>query len=548
MPKAISYMRFSAIHQGKGSTLERQKELIEEWFHHHPDIKRSNLSSIDYGKSGFTGKDQHGLDKIRAAVEMGKILVGDYILVEAMDRLGRLQPLKMIELITSIVNRGVVIVTLEDGQEYSQNTLNNNPSCLYILAGKVQQAHDYSKQLSRRILKAYERKRRLAREGGSISLHTPVWLTSKGKLDPVKSEMVKECISLYLKGYGARRVILDLIPKYPDLSKVHPSTFKKWFTNRVIIGEWDTLGERIPNVFEPLIDLPTFYRLQKELDYRRRVMSPEKTYQLSGLVVCGECEGKYHFRRKKHKDFTIIYSNCSTYLKRGSHFCTNKMSFPYEVLKYVYDITCGSTVAKNVFDNYSSQKSSKVEEINIQLKEKNEEINKFLELASSIPNLSNLKDKLSKLNEEKEKIVAQLIAIEAELDDSGDFTESDYGHMNYLIEEYQNDHIQKRDMLAKVGYKIKVIGNKVEMVEGFSHKEIFTLVKRSQKLGCYLVEQCFLACSIRCGEQDGVFNWFPDHTRKLAINRDGLMAMSDDDINWDVFITNFEKYKVPINN
>lgn len=548
MPKAISYMRFSAIHQGKGSTLERQKELIEEWFHHHPDIKRSNLSSIDYGKSGFTGKDQHGLDKIRAAVEAGQILAGDYILVEAIDRIGRLQPLKMIERITSIVNRGVVIVTLEDGQEYSQNTLNNNASSLYILAGKVQQAHDYSKQLSRRLLKAYERKRRLAKEGSSISLHTPVWLTSKGKLDPVKSEMVKECISLYLKGYGARRVILDLIPKYPDLSRVHPSTFKKWFTNRVIVGEWDTLGERIPDVFEPLIDLPTFYRLQKELDYRKRAMSPEKTYQLSGLVVCGECGGKYHFRRKKHKDFTIIYSNCSTYLKRGSHFCKNKMSSPYEVLKYVYEETCGSKIAENAFNNFSSQKSIKIEEINILITEKNEEINRFLELANSIPSLSNLKDKLSKLSDEKEELMSQLLAIEAELSDGNNFTETDYGYINYLIDEYQSDSIQKRDLLAKMGYKIKVTGNKVEMIEGFSYKQTFTVTKRSQKLGCYLVEQCFLASSIESAEEDGSFIDFPEHIRKLAINRDGLLAVSDDDISWEVFITNFEKCKVPINN
>ena len=125
MPKAISYQRFSAIHQGKGSTLDRQQQLIDQWVDQHPDVERSNLSVTDKGKSAYKGDHlNHGLGLILAAIKSGEIKAGDYILVEAIDRIGRLQPTDMVELINGIVKAGVTIVTLEDKTEYTKASLN----------------------------------------------------------------------------------------------------------------------------------------------------------------------------------------------------------------------------------------------------------------------------------------------------------------------------------------------------------------------------------------------------------------------------------------
>lgn len=199
MPKAISYIRFSSSQQGRGSTTERQRELIANWFAGNPEVKQSNLSQQDLGVSAFKGDHlNHGLGKILAAIEANEITIGDFILVEAIDRIGRLEPFEMVELIQRIVASGVSIVTLEDGNVYSRNSLNNDMSSLYILIGKIQQAHQYSQTLSRRIKAAYERKRIKARKGERVKVITPFWLNKEGKIDPTNGVIVRKCIGLWL--------------------------------------------------------------------------------------------------------------------------------------------------------------------------------------------------------------------------------------------------------------------------------------------------------------------------------------------------------------
>ena len=340
MPKAISYMRFSAAHQGKGSTIERQTAYIDQWLVNHPNIQLSNLSSKDEGMSGYSGKHlEHGLGRILNAIKSGNIASGDFILVEAIDRIGRLEPMEMMKLITEITQTGVTIETLEDAQSYSLDRLNQDPSALFILIGKIQQAHDYSKKLSDRISAAYTNKRIRARNGDQIALNTPIWLTTNGELKPPHTDMVTQCINLYLKGYSANLIIKELKTQYTKLETTHPETLKKWFKNRALIGDWTNKGDHIPDVFEPLIDKNTFYKLQREIERRYKQMSPPNAYELSGLVICDQCNSNFYFRTKKNKDYTIIYSNCSRYLKLGRDGCTNNKTWPYEVLKVIADRT-----------------------------------------------------------------------------------------------------------------------------------------------------------------------------------------------------------------
>ena len=145
MPKAISYTRFSAIHQGKGSTQDRQDKMVAQWFIDNPEVEKSDLSAIDKGKSAYKGDHlSHGLGSILKAIDEGFISSGDYILVEAIDRLGRMEPMEMFGLMQQIVSRDVTLVTLEDDVEYTKELLNEQVSSLYILVGKIQQAHELS--------------------------------------------------------------------------------------------------------------------------------------------------------------------------------------------------------------------------------------------------------------------------------------------------------------------------------------------------------------------------------------------------------------------
>ena len=526
-------MRFSASHQGRGSTLDRQQYLIDQWLSSHPTVKKSNLSATDKGKSGFKGDHlKHGLGNILNAIDQGRIQKGDYILVEAMDRIGRLEPLDMVTLIQKIVAKGVIIVTLEDRNEYTLNSLNDSLGSLFILVGKVQQAHEYSKNLSRRITAAYEKKRSNARQGLPINLNTPFWLNSSGRLIPENAEIVRKCINLYLKGYGTRKAILSLIDEYPKIRSVHPTTLKRWFTNRSLIGDWSNKGDPIPDVFEPLVEPSVFYQLQNELKRRTKNMSPEETYDLSGLVVCDNCGSRFHFRRKKHSDYVIVYANCSTYLKRGAAFCDNNKTWPYEVLHAIYESTYWEKLSNLASNQYSNKEEEKLSTLQAQLKEVNERIDQLLEILISLPNQQNTKDKILIQDETKSTLEKKISSIERYLSSDENY---DLGinpeRLNDLYDELDADPIYRRDILKKAGYQLKARKDQISVDAGPAGSETFTLVKRSTKHKCYFVEAYTPSHTLIEVSSEEYVNE-PSISLKLAINREGVICQ-DTVETWD---------------
>ena len=440
MPQAISYTRFSAIHQGQGSTTDRQVEMIDKWLKAHPEVTQSKFSREDTGKSGYKGEHlNHGLGQILEAIKDGKIKRGDFILVEAVDRIGRLPMFEMFEIIKNIVMAGVTIVTLEDQQTYSEETFNTNPGVIFVLVGKIQQAHEYSKNLSRRLIAANDKKRKKARKGEKIQRFSPFWLSTKGNLIQHKAKIVQESIDLYLSGRGTKRIVEDLSKKYPEMKKKHPSTIKRWFKNKALIGIWETNNELIENVFEPLIDNQTFYRLQRELAKRTKQMSPEQTYQMSGLVICDRCGGRFYFRRKKHNDKFIIYSNCSTYLKRGKSFCENNKTWPYEAFIYIMSWGTPESLSFSIYSSQRNELSEEIEDLRFEKNEINNKIEKIIDALIDLPDQKNLKERLKEMEEKRIQLETRI----ANLEDAILNRENTHESINDKISEKANETIRK---------------------------------------------------------------------------------------------------------
>lgn len=488
MPKAISYTRFSSVNQGKGSTIERQSQYISQWLKDNPEYKLSDLSASDQGRSGFSGEHlNHGLGKILHEISTHNISSGDIILVEAIDRIGRLPPMEMLSLIQSIIETGVKIITLEDNTEYSSQKLNQDNSSLYILVGKIQQAHDYSKRLSYRISAAYDRKRLNAKEGQSISLRTPIWLTSKGDLIPEYADMVKDCIDLYLKGYSANLILKNLRSKHPRLDKTHPETLKKWFKNRAIIGEWENKGDNINGVFTPLIDKETFYKLQREMTRRFKEMSPPTQYNLSGLVICSQCSSKFYFRTKKHRNYTIIYANCSKYLKFGKTGCSNNKTWPYEVLKFIADKTTSGALLPTAIERISAPLTGQLEALQSEIKEEEKRLSALLELSSTLLKDQNIKDqitrtslKIASLSQDSNKLENSLSQTSNKAYDSEDLLE--------LYDDINSDPRLKQKVLLTTDYRILIDNDTAKITDYTQHEQMaFQLIKRSTKHNCYFL-------------------------------------------------------------
>lgn len=339
MPKAISYIRFSTGKQAKGSSHERQTAMLDSWFMANPDFSLSSESFKDLGISGFSGKHlKSGFGLLLEAVENGSIQSGDVILIEAMDRVGRLEPMDMIPLLSRIVSRGVDIVTLDDGVRYDRESANSNH--LFLLVAKVQQAHQYSEALSRRMKASYASRKRAAAEGVTPRRHTPVWLTSEGVLIPEIAPLVKQAFEDYASGLGERRIFERIFEgnDNPLLARMAPSTVKRWMNNRTAIGEWNG----IPNVYPAVIEPELFYRVQKRMEDKFSPRGAPTKHRFTGLVVCAEC-GK-NFNTKHYQATGLAVMECSSRARRGSVGCSNNRSIPEPIIELAFQFTNGKHI------------------------------------------------------------------------------------------------------------------------------------------------------------------------------------------------------------
>jgi DNA invertase Pin-like site-specific DNA recombinase len=513
MSKAISYMRFSSTGQAKGSTLARQQAMVDRWLRDHPSVELSNLSAKDEGRSGYAGVHlKHGLGAILAAIKDGKIVSGDYILVEAVDRIGRLDFFQMLQIVQDIVSAGVTIVTLEDNVEYTYESLTSGNSSIYILIGKVQQAHEYSKNLSRRVAASYSERRKAARSGGTIKKHTVWWLDTSGKIIPERGAVIKSCIDDYLKGHGYRKIFETYAAQLPDISPV--STLKLWFRSRALLGEWVTNGETIEGVFEPLIDSDTFYKVQAQMARKRTNPAPPERYFLTGLVVCGVCGRKFATRINKSTSSgdEIRYCNCRGFLTKGKLGCSNAQTWPYQLLMTIIDETSLYHLGHITAGMLNTETSDKLAALQSEIENVNSKINKLLDLLVDMPDSSNVKDKLIGLNKEKESLLAQKQSVETVIETQYS-TSLDSDVLEVVrnrVGELMRDRDYLKDTLLKSGFRITV--NDRTAVYKFNDQLSFAFeyVKRTFKYRSYIMT---------CKSSDS------DHIHTYAVSGDVIAAM-----------------------
>ncbi|WP_417448479.1 recombinase family protein [Idiomarina abyssalis] len=533
MPKAYTYCRFSSGSQSKGSSIERQIQIAAEWQEKHPEYELSDLRFVDEAKSGYSGENlRYELGNILEAIEKRQIRPGDAILVEALDRIGRQDAFTMLGgTLKKIIDANVAIFTAEDDQEYSKITLQQNSSLLWLLVGKVQQSHEYSQRLSRRVRAGYKRMRDKAKAGESFSRQTPFWLTKEGKAIPDRVEAVKACIDLYLKGYGTRKILQTLEPKYPELQAVHPTTLVRWFRNRALAGDWaiykeddenispqSAPSEVIKDVYPAIVSRETFYDIGVQLKNRAKQMAKATSYELSGLCVCGECGGAFYYRRKAYKDRTIIYANCSTYLKRGTSHCTNNKTWPYEVLLHIHDTTNDYhlQLASEIENRNVASKEQVVKEQELEEVKKNKEnitkvFQRFPDDAELVARYTNLKEKEKEL-----KTAIQVLA-----------NENTSPVLSSFFEDASEDPVMLNAILKDIGYRIKLLGSKA-IVDAGGALSKYTLIRRSQIYRCYILHHESSPEAIEeLGHVDAE-DW--DHEeRYLAINHKGLFSEAESD-------------------
>lgn len=248
MSRVYSYSRFSTPEQARGDSLRRQTEAARKWADSRSLPLDDTLNITDQGVSAYRGSnigEDRGLGAFLYACRQGLIPSGSYLLVESLDRISRMSPRRAQRLIDDIVDAGVTIVTLSDGQEYTAERLDADQTALFISLMVAWRAHEESKTKGRRVAAAWAEKRRKVREGESVKLtsRAPGWLhwTTEGWAErPPHGETVRRVYAMTLDGIGEHRIAAAFnaegIPVMGRGSRWHRSTISKLLRNPAVIG------------------------------------------------------------------------------------------------------------------------------------------------------------------------------------------------------------------------------------------------------------------------------------------------------------------------
>ena len=348
MPKAYSYLRFSTPEQSKGDSFRRQTDLSREYAKRHGLDLDETLTFNDEGMSAFRGKNvQEGrLAAFLKAVETGKIRSGSYLLVENLDRLSRDTVQSAFLQFTSILERGVNVVTLMDNKVYTSAALNENFGDLMVSLTTMFRAHEESATKSKRLSAAWKAKRERSRaEGRKLTAKCPAWLTLNHERNAfeVKNDRVKvvrRIFEMAIAGHGKsvieRRFNADGVSTFGKSANWHASYIQKILENEAVCGVFQPMrieisdgkktrvpdGDPIHNYFPAVINRATFERARRSRA-SRKILAGRKgenfSNLFSGLAVCANCGAPMHYVNKGAPPKGGVYLVCSDHRRAASN-------------------------------------------------------------------------------------------------------------------------------------------------------------------------------------------------------------------------------------
>lgn len=246
MPKAYSYVRFSTPEQSRGDSLRRQTEAAEEYAARNGLELDQSLTFEDLGVSAHRGRhlETGKLGEFLDAVRNGFVERGSYLIVENLDRLSRQKARKALRVLEDICEEGITVVTLNDGQEYTAETLDDDPTSLFISILTFWRGHQESERKSRLAKSTWNQKRKNAREK-PLTARTPAWLRlnkETGEFEKIddRVKVVKRIFRDTLRGKGKALIAKELnqeeVPTFGKSKWWHRSYIDKILKNPAVVG------------------------------------------------------------------------------------------------------------------------------------------------------------------------------------------------------------------------------------------------------------------------------------------------------------------------
>lgn len=302
MTKAFSYIRFSTAEQASGDSLRRQTEAARRYAAKHGLELDETLAFTDPGLSAYRGrnvKEGGALAAFLAAVEMGTVPKGSYLLVESLDRISRQTVRKAVNTMGDIVEAGVNLVDLSDGGRlYNKETLDSDPTAFLMMALRFIRAYEESALKGRRVRAARNAARDAVRNRTRkvFTARGPGWLRLKKDRDgfepiPERAKIVRRILKMLAEGHGKHAIAETLnqeeVPTWGDGQYWHRSYIAKIAENPAVVGTF------IPHVIEhvdgqkkrkPLTPILNYFPsvVDKALYQRVRLLTTDTATPLRG--------------------------------------------------------------------------------------------------------------------------------------------------------------------------------------------------------------------------------------------------------------------------
>jgi DNA invertase Pin-like site-specific DNA recombinase len=297
MTVAYSYLRFSDPRQAAGDSIRRQTAATDEYCRRHHLLLDDSLRLVDRGRSGYHAENLLPTGRLAAflaAIEAGKVSAGSTLIVENLDRLSRNLVLKSVQLLTSILEAGVIVVTLVPERKYTYAEVNANPMTIMEIVMSFSLAYEESRKKAKRITEEWQERVRQAGNGGKkLGRCCPAWLRlsdDRMAYVPIPDAVatVRRIFALADEGkgvfYTASLFNREHVP-FLGRSKVWGKAYiHDILTDRSVIGEFQPMtgkhpnkkpfGPLLKNYFPSIIPEDQFYRIQNGLTKRKRLGGP----------------------------------------------------------------------------------------------------------------------------------------------------------------------------------------------------------------------------------------------------------------------------------
>ena len=203
----IAYSRFSSAAQAEGTSLDRQFDFAEAHAARNGWTITERLT--DEGRSAFKAKHKSetaALGRFLRDLDQGRYGQGDILLVEALDRLSREEPLDALANVTRITGAGVRVEIINANLSLVRGQYEANISSLVQLLVGAAQAHGESKRKSELLTKTWHEKRKQ----GVVRTHHPHWMDKTKTLIPDRVDTVRMIFDLADRGFGRLKIAKEL--------------------------------------------------------------------------------------------------------------------------------------------------------------------------------------------------------------------------------------------------------------------------------------------------------------------------------------------------